>query len=152
MKNPYFFLPRPAMAHTPSSARVVRMGSWPVGGWVGGCVSMILIILFEVVHYFWNSIMYMVFDMDPTHFAKLSLFFFEILTNFLPNLIRCYSWKLKILLSWDMGLIIFLIRSKFKTTHEENGLKIIFGSRLPIRITFKKIHSQKIRLTILQSK
>ena len=51
-----------------------------------------------------------------------------------------------------MGLIIFLIRSKFETTHEENGLKINSEDRLPIRITFKKIHSRKIRLSILQSK
>ena len=50
------------------------------------------------------------------------------------------------------GLIIFLIRSKFETTHEENGLKINSEDRLPIRITFKKIHSRKIRLSILQSK
>ena len=38
--------------------------------------------------------------MDPTraHFAVLSLFFFEVLINFLPILKRCYIWKYKTLL------------------------------------------------------
>ena len=46
----------------------------------------------------------------------------------------------------------FLIRSKFETTHEENGIKINSENCLPIRITSQEIHSQKIFLGILESK
>ena len=68
------------------------MGSWPVGGWVGGCVNehdfdnfgSKLCTIFENLLWSWFLKI-----MDPTHFAMLSLFFFfEILTNFLPILER----------------------------------------------------------------